>query len=443
MLISAPYVCVTGVFLTKDQTAAGAFTVAFTCVCILACGLVCRFRPDVMPDFFWIAVPFLAAGVISGLNVITNDATTGAQLFYLWPVFYSANFLSRPVVYANLVAVLIGEGLVVAVALKTENAMSDWVAMTLAMSMTAFVVLSLRERGDQLLRRLEGQALADPLTGLSNRRFFDEELDRAGQWATRTGRPLALVTVDLDHFKGINDTYGHAVGDQALQAVATAMRSVGEQDDVMARLGGDEFVMLLRADLRGALRTTETLRDAVAAVTDLPCGAPRLSIGVAILPDHAVTVDELAKASDAALYQAKSRGRGQVAVAGIRRDHATRQNVDQLPSTGPPSTTAPTPSSTTAPTPPGTTAPTPPGTTAPTPPGTTAPTPPGTTAPAHSTATSRSKPDDPLPGDRGDTHRFGSGSPDRDGPTADGPDAGRPVGDRSGVEGSGLDVQRR
>ena len=152
--------------------------------------------------------------------------------------------------------------------------MSDWVAMTLAMSMTAFVVLSLRERGDQLLRRLEGQALADPLTGLSNRRSFDEELDRAGEWAARTGRPLALVTVDLDHFKGINDTYGHAVGDQALQAVATAMRSVGEQDDVMARLGGDEFVMLLRADLRGALRTTEALREAVAAVTSLPCGAP-------------------------------------------------------------------------------------------------------------------------------------------------------------------------
>ena len=96
MLISAPYVCVTGVFLTPDQTTLGAFAVAFTCVCIAACGLVCRFRPDVMPDFFWIAVPFLAAAVISGLNVITNDATTGAQLFYLWPVFYAANFLSRP-----------------------------------------------------------------------------------------------------------------------------------------------------------------------------------------------------------------------------------------------------------------------------------------------------------------------------------------------------------
>jgi diguanylate cyclase (GGDEF)-like protein len=251
-------------------------------------------------------------------------------LFYLWPVFYSANFLSRPVVYANLVAVLIGEGVVVGVALKPENAWSDWVAMTLAMSVTAVVVLSLRERGDQLLRRLEGQALADPLTGLSNRRFFDEELDRAGQWAARTGRPLALVTVDLDHFKGINDTYGHAVGDQALQAVASAMLSVGEQDDVMARLGGDEFVMLLRADARGALRTTEALRDAVAALTLLPSGAPRLSIGVAVLPEAAATVDALTRASDAALYEAKSRGRGQVAVARSLQEPAARQNVDHV-----------------------------------------------------------------------------------------------------------------
>jgi diguanylate cyclase (GGDEF)-like protein len=334
LLISAPYVFVTGtlgVFVSREQTARDGFIVVATSVCLAMCGWVSRFRPGLLPDVIWIAAPFLATVVISSLNIITEDSGTGSQLFYLWPVFYAANFLSRPVVYVSLVAVLFGEGLTLIVVLRADNAVPDTVAMTLAMTMTTFVVLSLRERGDLLLRRLEGQALADPLTGLSNRRYFDEELDRAGEWAARTGRPLALVTVDLDHFKGINDTYGHAIGDQALQAVATAMRSVSEQDDVMARLGGDEFVMLLRADLRGALRTTETLREAVAAVTFLPSGSPRLSIGVAVLPEHADTVDELAKASDAALYQAKSRGRGQVAVAENPRTPATRQNVDRLP----------------------------------------------------------------------------------------------------------------
>src|SRR4029453_10204200 len=121
---------------------------------------------------------------------------------------------------------------------------------------------------------LENQALADPLTGLANRRSFDAAMIDAGVWASRTGRPLALVTIHLDHFKTINDTWGHAVGDQALQVVAEAMRSVAEKDDITARLGGDEFVMLLRTDRRGALCATDALRDAVRAVTSLPSGPP-------------------------------------------------------------------------------------------------------------------------------------------------------------------------
>jgi diguanylate cyclase (GGDEF)-like protein len=243
-------------------------------------------------------------------------------------VLYAANFLSRRVIYANIGSVLVCQALVVIVALGAEDGFADWAAMALAMTMTAVVVVTLRERADQLLSRLEGQALADPLTGLANRRSFDEELRIAGAWAERTGRPLALVTVDLDYFKAINDTYGHAVGDQALQAVAEALSSVAERDDVVARLGGDEFVMLLRADKRGALRTTAALRDIVAGLTDLPSGPPGLSIGVAVLPDDASSVEHLLATSDAALYEAKSRGRGQVAVAG----EVARHNVDRIPS---------------------------------------------------------------------------------------------------------------
>jgi diguanylate cyclase (GGDEF)-like protein len=283
-----------------------------------------------MPDFFWVVAPFITTAIISGLNLATNDATTGAQLFYLWPVLYAANFLGRRAIYLSIVAVLIGEALVVGAALAADNAFGDWIAMALAMTMTAVVVVTLRERGDRLLRRLEGQALADPLTGLANRRSFDEQLDAAGTWAERTGRPLALVTVDVDYFKTINDTYGHAAGDQALQAVAGALRTVAERDDVVARLGGDEFVMLLRADKRGALRSAEALRRAVAGLTDLRSGPPRLSIGVAVLPEDADNVTSLLAASDAALYEAKSRGRDQIAAAGVER-----HNVDRVPAEDP------------------------------------------------------------------------------------------------------------
>jgi diguanylate cyclase (GGDEF)-like protein len=163
---------------------------------------------------------------------------------------------------------------------------------------------------------LEEQARADSLTGLANRRSFDEELSRAAAWARRNDAHLALLTVDLDHFKRINDTWGHGTGDRALQALANAMRSVAPgEDDVVARLGGDEFVILLRCDRAGAMRAAEALRTAVAAIDVLPGGPPGVSIGVAVMPDDGATAEALVAASDAALYQAKTGGRGRVAMA--------------------------------------------------------------------------------------------------------------------------------
>jgi diguanylate cyclase (GGDEF)-like protein len=330
MLVSAPYLLLTGFVLGHARTLPVQIALLAVAAVVGLGAWVCWSRPHVMPDFFWVVAPLVTTAIISGLNLATNDATTGAQLFYLWPVLYAANFLGRRAIYLTIVVVLIGEALVVGATLAADNALGDWVAMALAMTMTAVVVVTLRERGDRLLRRLEGQALADPLTGLANRRSFDEQLDTAGTWAERNGRPLALVTVDLDYFKTINDTHGHAAGDQALQAVAGALRAVAERDDVVARLGGDEFVMLLRADKRGALRSAEALRRAVAGLTDLPSGPPRLSIGVAVLPDDADDVTSLLAASDLALYEAKSRGRDQIAAAGTER-----HNVDRAPAVDP------------------------------------------------------------------------------------------------------------
>ena len=325
---ASPFVVLTGVILPENQPLPILVAILLVSATFGVGGWLSWSRAEIFPDLFWWIAPLFATFVITGLNLMTKDASTGSQLFYLWPVLYAANFLSRRVIYLNIAAVLVCEALVVLVALGAQDAFADWAAMALALAMTAVVVVTLRERADQLLRRLEGQALADPLTGLANRRSFDDELHIAGAWAERTGRPLALVTVDLDYFKAINDTYGHAVGDQALQAVAGALRSVAEREDVVARLGGDEFVMLLRADRRGALRTISALGDSVAGLTELPSGPPGLSIGLAVLPDHASSVEELLAASDAALYEAKSRGRGRVAVAG----DVARHNVDRIPS---------------------------------------------------------------------------------------------------------------
>lgn len=315
MLSAAPYVLATGAILPRHQPVLDTFAVVVTCVVLVVGGIYLWTRAETLPAYFWRVTPFVAVALITGMNLLTLDASTGAQIFFLWPVLYAALYLCRRLIYAVLTATFAGEAAVVAAVLTPGQALADWTAMIVAMSMSAVVVTTLRERADDLLGVLEWQALADPLTGLANRRSFDRAIARAQVWVRRGGGPMALITVDLDHFKGVNDTWGHAIGDLALQSVATSMRSVAREADVVARLGGDEFAMLLRCDRGGALRVADALRQAIAASDGLPGGPPEVSIGLAVLPDDADTVEALRAASDAAMYAAKIRGRGWVAPA--------------------------------------------------------------------------------------------------------------------------------
>ncbi|WP_433718363.1 diguanylate cyclase [Actinoplanes sp. CA-051413] len=324
-LAASPYVFVTSYIdpgvnlITLVVSAAISVLMAFT-------GVLCWRRPTAVPRSGWFVAPILATAVVAGLNFATHDASTGSQLFYLWPILYAANFLSRRVLYLNLLLVYAGDAATVFAVLGPQRGASDWVAMVIAMTMAATVVQSLRVRADRLRDVLERQANADHLTGLANRRYFDDALVAEAAWARRTDGSLALLTVDLDHFKAINDTFGHSEGDRVLQAVADAMREVVGETGVAARLGGDEFVMLLRMGGRAAVGVADALRSAIADRTDLLGGPPGVSIGIAVLPGDAGTVEDLVAASDAALYQAKTSGRGRVSVAG------ERHNVDQVPS---------------------------------------------------------------------------------------------------------------
>ncbi|GAA0503647.1 hypothetical protein Ade02nite_35620 [Paractinoplanes deccanensis] len=330
MLAAAPANFVTCVVLPDSRPLGWVVTTVVVCMFLVVGGLMCLRRPEKVPHGWWLIAPFFATTLITTLNQLSNDASTGAQLFYLWPVLYSANFLSRRLMGVTLATISAAHASVAFRVLDTAHALSDWFSLTVAFGLTMVVVFSLRRRNDTLREVLETQALADPLTGVANRRCFDGEITRAVAWAHRTEGSLALLTVDIDYFKKINDTWGHAVGDQALQQVAAALRAVARgPDDVVARLGGDEFVMLLRTDRMEARRAADDVRTALDESSGLPGGTPGLSIGIALLPDHAGTAEELITASDTALYEAKAGGRGRTAVA---HPPAPRQNVDRVPS---------------------------------------------------------------------------------------------------------------
>ena len=163
----------------------------------------------------------------------------------------------------------------------------------------------------------EIRAATDGLTGLPNKRAVTDALNRTFAQAATTMAPLALILLDLDHFKQVNDQGGHAVGDQVLANVGATIRGVLRAGDFAGRNGGEEFAVLLPdTDIDAATEIAERVRVAIAEIS-LP-GADvsvTASIGVAGFPGHASTLDRLERLADAALYLAKRKGRNRVELA--------------------------------------------------------------------------------------------------------------------------------
>ena len=165
------------------------------------------------------------------------------------------------------------------------------------------------------LTRALTESSTDPLTGIANQRAFHERLDGAVDEAARTGVPLALLAIDLDHLKLINDRCGHVAGDRVISAVAREMVGAADERHLCARIGGDEFVIVCPAtDREQATELAERVQHAVAGLslarlTGVPAPGgvePAVSFGVAVMPEDAESKEALVHAADAALYEAKS-----------------------------------------------------------------------------------------------------------------------------------------
>ncbi len=176
-----------------------------------------------------------------------------------------------------------------------------------------------------LREKLRNQALRDPLTGLYNRRYMEDCLQRFVRLADRENREVSVVMVDLDHFKALNDEHGHAFGDAVLRDTAMTIVSCLRETDIVCRYGGEELVVILPdCNLDRAADKAEALRLRIEALSQTH-GAPiSASFGVAAVPYTSAGVSDLLAAADGALYRAKQNGRNQVATAPTRPFHLDR-----------------------------------------------------------------------------------------------------------------------
>lgn len=201
---------------------------------------------------------------------------------------------------------------------SSEARSLDPQGLDLLLALTPYAALHIEHA--RAFGHLRETAERDPLTQLRNRRAFDEAFAAERVRFDRYARPLSLLAMDLDHFKGINDRYGHEAGDEVLRNMARLINGSLRDVDIAARFGGEEFLALLpETGLTAALEAAERIRSAVAdAVVDwkgqrIPL---RVSIGVASAPETTAHPQELLSAADAALYEAKGRGRNRVVAAG-------------------------------------------------------------------------------------------------------------------------------
>ena len=188
----------------------------------------------------------------------------------------------------------------------------------LAVTLAEHIALALANL--ELRETLRQQAIRDPLTGLFNRRYMEETLERELRRAERRKVSLGVVMFDLDHFKKFNDTFGHPAGDVVLREIGAFLQTRVRVEDIACRYGGEEFLVILpEASLDDTRKRAEQLRKGIKQLHvryhDQALGAVTVSLGVAVFPDHASTTEAIVRGADAALYRAKGEGRDRVVVA--------------------------------------------------------------------------------------------------------------------------------
>ena len=250
----------------------------------------------------------------------TPGAGDGAVL-YMWPVLWSTFFFGRRGAISIVLCIGVAHAATLMLLPEASSYPGRWIDVMVSVSVVAIVVLTLVRRNDMLLTRLGEEARTDALTGLLNRRGFDELAALELAHARREASSVAVVVFDIDYFKRINDEWGHEVGDRVLTRIGSLLTRHSRDIDVVARFGGEEFVVLLpRCESADASAFAERVRAALAsdAFEGLPTVRMSAGIAAATAPEG---VELMLQGADSALYSAKRAGRDRTVISPSRDLH--------------------------------------------------------------------------------------------------------------------------
>jgi diguanylate cyclase (GGDEF)-like protein len=266
----------------------------------------------------------LAAGtaLISFVIYASGDPTSAYTMLYVWIALYAFYFFRLSQAFFQVACVGFAYAFVLHFKESIAVPAARWLITVGTVVGAGILIAVLKSRVETLVERLSHSAKTDPLTGLLDRRGFEECFDYELERARRGSGRLSLVLLDLDYFKIVNDRFGHAAGDIALERLGDLLMATKRQVDTAARVGGEEFALLLpESDIAGAFTVCERVRHRVRGLfadeefsllgaegMDTPL---TVSLGVASFPLHGTSPAELLGAADLALYEAKRRGRDQ------------------------------------------------------------------------------------------------------------------------------------
>ena len=281
--------------------------------CCVAVAVTVAF--DRLPAWAFRALLACATLLVSAEIYFTGDPMSVFAFLYVWIYLYAFYFLSRS--QASLQAALVGGAYAAVLLLRDPAGLSvtRWLITIGTLTAAGALVALLKEQVEGLIARLDDAARTDSLTGLSNRRAFEEAIELEMERARRAGRPLSLLLGDIDHFKRVNDSLGHQAGDEVLRRLGAILCGSKRRIDTAARIGGEEFALLAPdTDEHSAYILAERLRARVEDAFADYVPRPTISFGVASNSRAEESPDQLTRAADEALYAAKELGRNRTVI---------------------------------------------------------------------------------------------------------------------------------